>query len=106
MPIYYRNKIYTENDSINDGLLHASIFKKNPVLGYMHMSLAFGWFLLIVIGHLEVVVAKGGLNFPFYYAIFFRYFEPVHATTIAKIFAAVMDFLTITPILQILSMLM
>jgi len=34
------------------------------------MSLAFGWFLLIVIGHLEVVVAKGGLNFPFYYAIF------------------------------------
>ncbi|HOU81876.1 MAG TPA: (Fe-S)-binding protein, partial [Bacteroidales bacterium] len=80
-------------DSINDGLLHASIFKKNPVLGYMHMSLAFGWFLLIVIGHLEVVVAKGGLNFPFYYAIFFRYFEPVHATTIAKIFAAVMDFL-------------
>ncbi|MDD2593883.1 MAG: 4Fe-4S dicluster domain-containing protein, partial [Bacteroidales bacterium] len=88
------NKVWKAiKDSINDGLLHLSIFKKNPVLGYMHMSLAFGWFLLIVIGHLEVVVAKGGLNFPFYYAIFFRYFETVHATTIAKIFAAVMDFL-------------
>ena len=48
------------------------------------MSLAFGWFLLIVIGHLEVVVAKGGLNFPFYYAIFFRYFETVHLLLLLK----------------------
>ena len=32
-----------------ESLLHRRIFKRNPVLGYMHMSLAFGWFLLIVL---------------------------------------------------------
>ena len=36
-----------------ESLLHRKIFKRNPVLGYMHMSLAFGWFLLIVFGTIE-----------------------------------------------------
>ena len=29
---------------ISESLLHRRIFKVNPLLGYMHMSLAFGWF--------------------------------------------------------------
>ena len=33
-----------------ESLLHRKIFRVNPLLGYMHMSLAFGWFLLIVVG--------------------------------------------------------
>ena len=31
-------------------LIHRKVFRFNPLLGYMHMSLAFGWFLLIVFG--------------------------------------------------------
>jgi len=57
-----------------EGLLHRKVFRKNPFLGYMHMSLAFGWFLLIFIGHLEVIAWAGSLSFPFYYPVFFRYF--------------------------------
>ena len=36
-----------------EALVHHNIYKKNPVLGYMHMSLAFGWFLLIVVGKIK-----------------------------------------------------
>jgi len=80
-------------DSVADGLLHLSIFKKNPLLGYMHMSLAFGWFLLIVMGHLEVIADRHSLNFPFYYAVFYRYYQPHPDFAGAKVFGAVMDFL-------------
>ena len=34
-------------------LVHRKVFRVNPLLGYMHMSLALGWFLLIVIGKFE-----------------------------------------------------
>ncbi len=55
-------------------LVHRKIWKKNRVLGYMHSSLAMGWFLLIVLGHLEVFFfAPHRLNLP-WYPIFFRYF--------------------------------
>ena len=40
---------------VRESLLHRRIFKVNPLLGYMHMSLAFGWFLLIVVGWIETV---------------------------------------------------
>ena len=33
---------------VRESLLHRRIFRVNPLLGYMHMSLAFGWFLLIL----------------------------------------------------------
>ena len=33
---------------VGESLLHRRIFRVNPLLGYMHMSLAFGWFLLIL----------------------------------------------------------
>lgn len=36
-----------------ESLLHRKILKTNFRLGYMHMSLAFGWFLLIFFGTLE-----------------------------------------------------
>lgn len=60
-----------------ESLLHLKIYKTNPVLGFMHMSLAFGWFLLIVGGKLETWYYTGDFANPLYYAIFFRYFEPV-----------------------------
>jgi len=59
-----------------ESLVHRKIYRKNPVLGYMHMSLAFGWFLLIVVGSIEVKFYNdGGFKAP-YYPIFFRYLEP------------------------------
>lgn len=57
-------------------LLHRRIFKKDIRLGYMHMSLAFGWFLLILFGKIQTVVFPlPELNLP-YVAIFFRFFYP------------------------------
>ena len=44
---------------VRESLLHRRIFKVNPLLGYMHMSLAFGWFLLIVVGWIASVM--GGI---------------------------------------------
>lgn len=66
-------------ESIREGLLHHNIFKTNKMLGYMHMSLAFGWFLLIVVGHIETSCYYGTMFFPFQHSIFFRYYvtEPV-----------------------------
>lgn len=58
-----------------ESLLHHKIFLVNKRLGYMHMSLAFGWFLLIVIGDIEARVYMGGST-PFYMPIFFQFFVP------------------------------
>ena len=58
-------------------LLHRKIFKVNPLLGYMHMSLAFGWLLLIIGGNLETrLYSQNPINPP-YYPIFFKFFDPV-----------------------------
>ena len=40
---------------VSESLLHRRIFRVNPLLGYMHMSLAFGWFLLIAVGWAETI---------------------------------------------------
>ncbi len=58
-----------------ESLLHRKIFRKNRLLGYMHMSLAFGWFLLIVVGHLETSAYFGtAIEIP-YVPIFLRFFQ-------------------------------
>lgn len=75
-----------------EGLIHRKIFKVNPVLGYMHMSLAFGWFLLILLGTIEAdIFGEKHLNPP-YKAIFFRFFNPDHgAAGLAKHYGFLMD---------------
>ena len=63
-------------ETVEEVLLHRSIFKVNPVLWYMHFSLAFGWFLLIVVGKLETsAYLKDVINLPHTH-VFFRYFFP------------------------------
>ncbi len=59
---------------IAESLLHISIFKRNKLLGYMHMSLALGWFLLIIGGALESRYYSGTHLNPPYYPIFFKFF--------------------------------
>jgi Fe-S oxidoreductase len=61
-----------------ESLIHRKILKTNFRLGYMHMSLAFGWFLLILFGTIEAdIFGTKHLNAP-YKAIFFRFFNPEH----------------------------
>lgn len=75
-------------------LIHRKIFKVNRLLGYMHMSLAFGWFLLIVVGKFEAFFFTGDFANEFYYPIFFRFFEPnPHRTVSLLLFNALMDLL-------------
>lgn len=84
-------------DLFGDCLFHVKIWKRNPVLGYMHTAIAFGWFMIIVIGHVMLFTLKPlqgveveGLQgiFPnFYYPIFFKYFAEE-----TPVFAFLMDF--------------
>ncbi len=77
-----------------ESLLHRKILKTNLRLGYMHMSLAFGWFLLILFGTIEAdVFGTRHLNAP-YKAIFFRFFNPEHGRMgFEAIYGFLMDFI-------------
>src|ERR1035437_1224014 len=76
-----------------EGLIHRKVFKSNLLLGYMHMSLAFGWFMLIVVGKLETFFYTGKLANELYYPVFFRFFEQnPHKSGMLLFFNAVMDF--------------
>ena len=82
-------------EAFREGLLHWRITKKNILLGYMHRSLAFGWFLLIVVGAVQAKMAFPD-GHPIWMAIFFNYFEPevdLSAFTHAEFFANLMDVL-------------
>ncbi|MCF0176592.1 MAG: (Fe-S)-binding protein [Bacteroidales bacterium] len=63
-------------------LIHVRLWKRNPLLGYMHSSIAFGWFMLIVLGHLEVFLFVPGRAKLLYYPIFFNYFVAESDTTL------------------------
>lgn len=74
-------------------LLHRKIFQQNKWLGFMHMSIAFGWFMIILLGHVEVkLYAPHRFNLP-YYPIFFRYFiMETESTLKGGLFFFLMDF--------------
>jgi len=75
-----------------ESLIHRKIWKVNPRLGYMHMSLAFGWFLLILFGTIEADIFGATHLNPPYKAIFFKFFNPDHgASGFEAIFAFWMD---------------
>jgi Fe-S oxidoreductase len=77
-----------------ESLIHRKILKTNFRLGYMHMSLAFGWFLLILFGTIEAdIFGEMHLNAP-YKAIFFKYFNPDHGKTFFEAgYSFLMDFI-------------
>jgi Fe-S oxidoreductase len=77
-----------------ESLIHRKILKTNFRLGYMHMSLAFGWFLLIFFGTIEAdIFGAKHLNAP-YKAIFFKYFNPAHGQAgFEKAYTFMMDFI-------------
>jgi len=82
-------------ETVSESLLHRNIFKRNFRLGYMHMSLAFGWFMLIVIGNIESTWYSGSMFKPLYVSVFWRFFDPGPGFPEAMYqpgFAMVMDF--------------
>lgn len=77
-----------------ESLLHRRIFRINKRLGYMHMSLAFGWFLLIVVGWIETMAYLGARWVPLQGHVFFKYFAALNGiNSHIAIFDFVMDFL-------------
>ncbi|MBQ9548268.1 MAG: (Fe-S)-binding protein [Bacteroidales bacterium] len=69
-------------DIFCDCLLHVKLWRRNPLLGYMHSSIAFGWFMLIVLGHVEVMLFVPHRIHFLYYPIFFNYFVAETSETI------------------------
>lgn len=79
--LFTRKTLLATVEVVRESLLHARIFKVNPLLGYMHMSLAFGWFLLIVVGWIETIVYLGFELIPLQGHVFFKYFIPLNNIT-------------------------
>ena len=80
-------------DIFCDCLLHVKLWKRNKLLGYMHSSIAFGWFMLIVVGHIEVLLYTPHRAKLFYYPIFFRYFvAETESTMKGAVLFFLMDF--------------
>ena len=79
---------------VSESLLHRRIFRVNPLLGYMHMSLAFGWFLLIAVGWVETIAYLGFEWVPLQGHVFFKYFAALNGITEHKpVFDFMMDLL-------------
>ena len=81
-------------------LLHVKLWKRNKLLGFMHSSIAIGWFMLILLGHLEVMIYCPGRIHLFYYPIFFNYFVAENESTIG---GAVLFFLMVFFLLLVLA---
>ena len=91
----FNPKIMLKNirDWFCDCLFHVKLWKRNKLLGYMHSSIAFGWFMLIVIGHIEVFLYTPQRVHQIWYPIFFRYFVAVTDSTMkGSFFFFLMDF--------------
>lgn len=74
---------------ILDCLIHVKLWKRNRLLGFMHSSIAFGWFMIILLGHVEVLMYFPERLGTFYYPIFFDYFiEGGQFTMISKVMDA------------------
>lgn len=75
-------------------LIHRKVWRVNPLLGYMHMTFALGWLLLIIGGTIESKIhSHKPFNAP-YEPVFFKFFNHnISQYAWAKEFQFVMDFL-------------
>jgi len=96
--INYMSISYAIGEVFMESLIHRRMFRRNKLLGYMHMSFASGWFLLILIGNIESRVYSGKHINPPYYPIFLKFFVhdkrvlPFELNTVPGIFRFLMDF--------------
>jgi len=94
-----RRLFYALREVFLECLVHRSLFKRNKLMGFMHMSFALGWFLLIVAGNLESRIYSASHVNPPYYPIFLKFF--IHdktvlwfeINTVPGFFRFLMDFL-------------
>jgi len=92
--LFSRKFIYASREVVSESLLHRKVFRANFRLGYMHMSLAFGWFLLILAGNLETRWYSHGTLNPPWYPIFFEFFvHDLKELPYRRFFVFAMDFL-------------
>ena len=103
--IFSKKSLNAAGEVFMESLLHRKMFRRNALLGYMHMSFAFGWFLLIVCGNLESrIYSKVHLNPP-YYPIFLKFFvadEHIlkhELMSIPGVFRLLMDMFLLTSLL-------
>jgi Fe-S oxidoreductase len=76
-----------------ESLVHRKIFRINPLLGYMHMTIALGWLLLIVLGNMESRYYAGTEVNPPYFPIFLKFFgHDVTGIPFHGFFSFIMDF--------------
>ena len=100
--ILTRSTLHAMWEVVRESLLHVRIFRVNPLLGYMHASLAFGWFLLIVVGWIETSVYMGAEFVPLQGHVFFDYFMPsLGLTTHYPIFEHLMDALLLVVLIGV-----
>ena len=72
-------------------LLHVNITRHSLRLGYMHRSIAFGWFLLIVVGFIETSFYFGLRPHAPWVPVFFRFFVHEPHNAVNRVFATIMD---------------
>lgn len=86
--------ILAVKEVFNESLLHKRMFRVHGLLGYMHMTFAFGWFLLIVVGNIETRLYSGSEMNPPYFPIFFKYWlVDKSAIPFNQLFTFLMDLL-------------
>lgn len=88
--IFTRKTLGAMGEVVSESLLHRKIWKTNPTLGFMHMTFALGWFLLIAVGWIEASVMLGG-GVPLQGHVFFKFFDS--GDTHSALFSFLMDFL-------------
>lgn len=92
--LFSRKFFYASLEVVSESLFHRKVFRTNFWLGYMHMSLAFGWFMLIVAGNLETRWYSHGVMNPPWYPIFFEFFaHDLKDLPYRRFFVFAMDFL-------------
>lgn len=91
--------LFAAKEVLFESLLHRKMWQRNKLLGYMHMSFAFGWFMLIVMGNFESRIYSGLWINPPYYPIFLKFFIhdknvlPFEFFTVPGFFRFMMDLL-------------
>ncbi len=74
-------------------LIHRRIWREKPLLGFMHMSFALGWFMLIATGWVEASITSDGTFQPIWCHIFYKFFHhEVHTSLTLEIIKQLMDF--------------
>lgn len=92
--LFSRQSIYAIGEVFSESLIHRRIYKVNPVLGYMHMSFAFGWFMLIVVGWIEASLHLTEGIVPLHAHVFYKFFAPAgEVEGYSKLLGTIMDLL-------------